>query len=362
MNHLFSLSSDTIAVKDANDNKIIHFIDAQNGKLLNEANNSFKHKLDVIFIALNYHGNSNERICSFIDKNSDVYLTLVRSSHSSVFTRIKLTTLVRNLIWNDDANILVTIQETNKLNFWIYPFIAFVDRDIMSFAVIEKNLSENNKNLQLINFSDNRLNIRCSNGSSIYTSINPFVNLLHTYTSHNQWKEALKLCQFLKDSYDRHSLWATLAGMSLYGRQLEIAEIAYSEINKIDKVFYIQKIQNLKDKNSKNCEIALIRGNINEAKNIMIQNGFIFRAILLELELHKWENAIELSKKYNHKYDSFILGYRKNYLDHFKKDEHLKSYLKLFDEVKDYLFNKFNNIFQSSYIRSNLWIGKLFKI
>jgi len=338
LNHFFyqSLSGDTIAVRDANDLKVIHFMDTLNGKMTNEGNNAVKHKLDVTCIALDYCGPINESICAFIDKNADIYLTLVRSTYTTMFRTIKLASMVKCFIWNDDANILATIQENNKLSFWIYPSVAFVDNDLLPIAVIEKEANEiANKSPQLISFLNNRLSIRRSDGSLMSSSINPFVSLLHTYASQMHWNEALKLCQFLKDNYDIRALWTALAGMALHARQLDIAEMAYAAVNKVDKVLYIQKIHLLKDKEAKNAEIALICGNIKEAENILIQSGFVLKAIILNLELFKWERALELALKFDkdNKYVELVQAFRQKHLQRVGKEETIKKFEQLSNEV-----------------------------
>ena len=307
--------------------------------MTNEGANAVKHKLDITCLSLNHFGPINERICAFSDKNADIYLSLVRLTQTTIFQTIKLVSMVKCFIWNNDSNILATIRENNRLSVWIYPTVAFVDSDLLSIAVVDKDSNDFNDNSpQLISFLSNRLSIRRSDGSLISSSINPFVNLLHSYVSQNHWTEALKLCQFLKDNYDIRALWAALAGMALHGRQLDIAEMAYSAVNKVDKVVYIQKIQKIKDKNARNAEIALICGNIREAESILIQNGFILRAISLNLELFKWERALELALRYDkdNNFVELVLAYRQKYLERVGKNETIQSFRQLFNEVNTF--------------------------
>ncbi|XP_054167279.1 intraflagellar transport protein 80 homolog [Oppia nitens] len=334
-----SLSSDTIAVRDANDLKVIHFIDTSNGKLINDGSNDVRHKLDITCVALNYCGPVSERICAFSDKNADIYLTLVRTTNTTVFQTIKLVSMAKCFIWNNDSNILAAIRENNRLSVWIYPMVAFVDSNLLSMAVIDKDGNDfDDKSPQLISFLNNRLSIRRSDGSLISSSINPFVNLLHTYAGQQQWPEALRLCQFLKDNYDIKALWAALAGMAVHSRQLNTAELAYAAVNRVDKVMYIQKLKELKDNESKNAEIALICGNIREAENLLIQSGYILRVIALNLQLFRWERALQLAKQYdkNNKFVELVLAYRQRYLEKADKKETLESFRQLLsnDEIE----------------------------
>ena len=105
-----------------------------------------------------------------------------------------------------------------------------------------------------------------------------------------------------------------LAAMATQSKQLETAEVcslkkikikiylglfyflkvAYSAINEADKVHYIQYIKELPSKEARNAEMAVLTGNYQDAENILLQGGLIFRAILLNIYLHLWEKALDL--------------------------------------------------------------------
>ena len=50
-------------------------------------------------------------------------------------------------------------------------------------------------------------------------------------------------------------------------------------------------------KEARNAEMAVLTGNYQDAENILLQGGLIFRAILLNIYLHQWEKAIDLGMK-----------------------------------------------------------------
>ena len=52
-----------------------------------------------------------------------------------------------------------------------------------------------------------------------------------------------------------------LAAMATHGKQLEVAEVAYSAINEADKVHYLQYIRDLPSKEARNAEMAVLTGN-----------------------------------------------------------------------------------------------------
>ena len=62
------------------------------------------------------------------------------------------------------------------------------------------------------------------------TGITPYPSILLEYVSGGKWDDAVRLCRFVKDE----SLWACLAGMATYAKQLEIAEVSYAAIDEVE--------------------------------------------------------------------------------------------------------------------------------
>ena len=54
---------------------------------------------------------------------------------------------------------------------------------------------------------------------------------------------------------------------------------------------YIQYIRDLPSKEARNAEMAVLTGNYQDAENILLQAGLIFRAVLLNTHNHHWEKA-----------------------------------------------------------------------
>lgn len=317
--NIISLSSDTVAVRDSNDLKSVHFIDASGKPIV-----IYKHRIEVIAVTLNFKGTSSDRLCCFVDKNSELFIIQVRSA---VLTPVKLSTMIRSINWNEDCNIFAVFEEFGKLVIWIYPNIAFIDRELLPSTVIEKDstvFGSHFKQLQICNFHGSNICVRRSDGSLISTSINSSFILLHELISNNKFNEGLKLCRYLSDSVDRSKLWSSFAGMSLFARKLDFAEIAYSEIDCIDKALYIQQIQSLKDSTAKSGEILLISGRVKEAESIFLSSGFLLRAVKHNIDLFNWSRALELAQKYAHENShliSIVLHYRNAYLEKFNKKE-----------------------------------------
>jgi len=66
-----------------------------------------------------------------------------------------------------------------------------------------------------------------------------------------------------------------------------------------------------------------------EAEKILIKSSEYFRAIMLNIELFRWERAIQISKKFNTDLET-VLAFRKKYLEQVGKQEDSK----FFEEYK----------------------------
>ncbi|WAR28818.1 IFT80-like protein [Mya arenaria] len=298
-----SISNDTVAIRDKADEKVIYVFDAQSGKPLGDGK-PITHKMEVMEVALDQCGTTTERRLAIIDKNRDLYLTSVRVFGTDRKT-VKLGTMIMSLCWNDNTNMLAALAD-GKFTVWYYPSAVYVDRDLMPKTVFEKEASEFGKNPQLLQFVGNHVVIRRAEGSLVSTTISPYPAILHSYVQAGRWDDATRLCRFVKDEM----LWACLAAMSAYAKELNTAEIAYAAIQE----------------DARNAEMALLCGNPQDAEAILLQAGLIFRAIMLNIQLYNWDRALELAVKHKTHVDT-VLGYRQKYMDQYGKPESNKRFL-----------------------------------
>lgn len=340
-NLTLSLSTDAVASIDANGAKTIYYVDIQsNTKSTPSANQSYKHKMEIIQVALDQFSPPNEGKCAFIDKNWDLYLSLVRHMNSGILRTIKCRSMMIYALWCDDASVLSGLSESGKLIVFLNPQAGFIDKDLLRMSVLESepwvNSSKTSHTVGLRNFCGNHLEIDGSDGSKVATFISPMVQILHSYVAKRKWSEALRMCRYARNLPESWKLWAALAGMALQSRNLEVAEIAYSAINKVDKVLYMQEINQMADKSARNAEIALVCGNLKEAESILVAARFILRAIQLNLDTYNWDRALELMNNHDRsqKYVTVILYHRKKYLERFNKKENHPTLRKLSEEVR----------------------------
>ncbi|VDQ11372.1 unnamed protein product [Trichobilharzia regenti] len=57
-------------------------------------------------------------------------------------------------------------------------------------------------------------------------------------------------------------LWACLAGLATNAKSLDVAEIAFAQIEEIDKVEYIRYIKSLPTPEMRNAEMLLLSGEL----------------------------------------------------------------------------------------------------
>lgn len=141
-------------------------------------------------------------------------------------------------------------------------------------------------------------------------------------------------------------MWACLAAMSAYAKDLTTAEIAYASLDEADKVQFIQQIKEIPVKEARNAEMALLCGNPQDAESILLQAALVFRAIMLNIQLYNWDRALELALKHKTHIDT-VIGYRKKNLEDFDRKETNQRYLQYSEGVSKL---KINIVFYFPYI------------
>lgn len=350
---MVSISDDCLAFRDPLEPKVIRFFDSANGieLLRNKEVNTgdrrssatkieFKHEQEITVVQLNTNScPSNERKCAFIDKNLDLYLTLVRPTSMRSYTTIKLASMCSSVAWNEQFDLLAAIEQNTKLNIFLYPQAAFLDNDLLRLSTVVKEYDSiasqaEHRYLDVVSFQRDQIKLANERGSSITNVLSPFHILLHSYVQENKFDNALKLCRLnpkdLNGAYPNETsehrstsalaLSAAFTAMALNKRNLDMAEIGYAAVEIFERVIYIKNVKKIYEKmtggklgasepvNStklmcseavKKAEIALLCGSYLEAENILLSTGFIVRALFMHLNLFHWVDAVQIAKKYD---------------------------------------------------------------
>jgi intraflagellar transport protein 80 len=315
-----SISSDVIALLDKNNPKLIRLFDVISGKPLNS---NIENSNEIVSLQLNQTDLVTERKLCFIDSNRDMFLTMVHKPDV-----IKIATMVDSFQWNDNNDMLTCISD-GKLITWFYPNAIYVDKDLMDKARAIKDASDVGKMAQIIHFTGSLVSIRQLDGTLAALSVPPFAKIMYEHIDNADFDRSIKLCRFVNDK----PLWACLAAMSLYCRELDTAEIALASIDEVDKVQFINYIKELPSEASRNSALALYCKKINEAEQILLQAKLYYRAIKMNIKLFRWDRALDLAIKHKTHVDT-VLAFRQKYLEDCKKEEDNDRFKEYMNEVQ----------------------------
>lgn len=293
---------------DPSSPKQIRVFDAHTGKAIG---NPISHKLDIVRISLNQQGTGADRKIAILDKNKDLYLVKAMSPDRTE----KLSSMVDTFMWNDSTDMLIALID-EKLVIHIYPSVVFVDKDLLPKTLQTKTCTDAGKYAQITAFYGSHCIIRKSDGADLAHVTTPYPQLLYGHFEKSQWDLAVRLCRYVKSP----ELWASLAAMAIHARALDTVEIALAAIEEVDKVQFVGHIGKLPDEVLKSAEMALFCKRPDEAMNILLQNKRIYRAIKMNIRLHRWSEALELALKHQTHVDT-VLAYREQHLQQMKHVE-----------------------------------------
>ena len=302
-----SLSSDVLAVIDPSNPKMVRVFDIQSGK---DTNTPIQHSTEIIEMDLNQVEMSSERKMCFIDSNRDMFLSMVHKPDLN-----KICNMVDSFQWNDNNDMLTALTD-GQLKTWFYPNTIYVDRELMNKAMSIKSATDVGKLGQIMQFNGNIVNIRRLDGSLATLGISPYPKMLYEHVDKADFEKAIRMCRFVKEP----TLWACLAAMSIYCRELNTVEIALAAIDEADKVQYINYIKDLPSEPSRNAALALYCKKYDEAQQILLGARLFYRAIKMNIKLYKWERALQIAVE-NRTHVDTVIAYRMRYLQQMKREE-----------------------------------------
>ena len=303
---MVGISNDIIAILPPNNPKTIQFYDIASGKKLNA---EITHAMDICEIQLNQSDLSRDRKVCFTDTNKDLYI-----SNAYIPKVVKITNMCDSFAWNDSNDMLCAIAD-EKFFSWVYPNAVYLEKEILDGCRYEKDASDVGSNCQILNFTGSLCNILKSDGSLCSKSITPYARLLLDLLVYQDGIErGLKLCRYVKDKV----LWTAFSAICINYREIQIAETAVAAIDEVDKVNFIEKILKLKEQNCNenliSAYVLLLSNRIDEAEKILLQGNLIYRAIKININLYRWDRALNLALTYGTHVDT-VLAYRTKYLE-----------------------------------------------
>uniref|UniRef100_A0AC35UHV9 WD_REPEATS_REGION domain-containing protein n=1 Tax=Rhabditophanes sp. KR3021 TaxID=114890 RepID=A0AC35UHV9_9BILA len=347
---LVALSDEIVAVIDSTETKIINLFEASTGKALNDG--KIEHVQEIIEIGIDKIGSGSGRKVAFIDNNRDLYLSLVHAY--GVTDRIqKLASNISEFKFHDKTNMMVALQDQGKVLVFAYPNIVFVDSELLADSIITIDLPSIGKSPSLISFLSDSVYILKSTGAIISKVVPQTVQIITDSIGLSKWDQVIRICRSAKEPY----LWAVVAGLAVVERNVAMAEVSYSELDRADKVLFLTRIRTEKNAQLKNAYFAMFAGRISEAEGILLNGSFIFKAIYLNIQMFRWERALQLALKYNEHVDT-VLGYRQRYMNDIEEDENDDNFLAQYKQVSlDFHFF----IMINYYVCRLKLIGNIFK-
>lgn len=324
LNHqTLSICRDAVCLVDPAQPKQIRVFDVFTGRPMGQV---ITHKLDIVRISLNQQGSGADRKIAILDKNKDLYLT--KAMHSDRSGTEKLGSMVDTFSWNDSTDMLIALVD-EKLVIYIYPSVVFVDKDLLPKTLQTKMCQDAGKYAQIIAFYGSNCVIRKADGADLVTVTTPYAQLLYQHFEKGQWEQAVRLCRYVKTP----ELWASLAAMAISSRSLDTVEIALAAVEEVDKVQFVAHINKVPDEVLRSAELALFCKRPDEALNILLQNKRIYRAIKMNIRLHRWGEALDLAIKHQTHVDT-VLAYRQRHLQqmkHVETNAQFKEYAQQFE-------------------------------
>jgi intraflagellar transport protein 80 len=169
---------------------------------------------------------ASERKMCFVDSNRDMFLTSVHKPEIQ-----KIQNMTDSFMWNESNDMLSAIADGKHIT-WFYPNAIYVDKDLMGKAKAIKDCPEIGKLAQMISFVGNICEVRRLDGALATLSVSSYPNVLYDLIENSDIEKAIRLCRFVKEP----TLWACLAAMAIYCKELNTVEIALAAIDEADKV------------------------------------------------------------------------------------------------------------------------------
>lgn len=312
----------------------VSIVDLASGKKFPQ----LKHRVTVSRVQLNQVGAGGEfRLIAFTDANRDLWIRKVTGSN--IQAPIKLSGMVDSFMWSDTCDSLCAINGKGTITAWRCPSVFFADHDlVLSTTQTKEVITQLGKApCTIIGFDGARVTIKRDDGALIITSLSPnsvFFPQLHKHArgttgTSKEWDKAIRLCRFAKDI----ALWSSLAVYAMDANELDAASIAYANLEQIEKVKFIQKVKKTPAEPLRNAELKLFKRQIVDAENVLISNGFIYRAVDLSLRVFDWDKALSLALEHRTHVDT-VLYFRSEYLKNSKKKEDKPAFIAAAREVE----------------------------
>jgi len=317
-------------------------LDATSGRALA----LIQHTQEICEVALSQAGLTTDRKLTFVDRNRDLYIApAIRSSAttpgvpSAPTNNIKLGTLVDSAAWHESAEILVALRDGCHV-VYTCPEAYFIDKTLAAYTrVVTDAQSTLGRRPVISRVNGSRTHVRRADGVNVVLMHPPAAAQLDALTRRNQWVQAVRLCRVAQralnggltagaaagQNEESSSLWAALAIAAIKAGQVDVAEVACAELEEVDKVEFMQSVRALPSEPARLAELKLYTKNVDEAEQILLQSGLIYRAIQMNMRIFRWQRALELANLNKLGVD-VVIAKRRQFLTAMQQAENLPAF------------------------------------
>lgn len=297
-----------VCVVSPDDRKKVFAFSASSGQAT--SGEPLVHPSEVRNITTNQAALLNKARFGFTNANGDLticrFVTTNPRQPPTIETQ-KLANFVDEFRWHTVHDVIVARSE-DKLTVWGCPSASFFTPELLPKLRFElRTLFDPS---ELDSFDGTHAFVRSKEGAFCVVQINPFLLMLHDAIDvQRNWKVVLQVCRAMKDE----TLWAVCAACAVQAGEVDAAQEAYAALTMIDRVLFLEKVKKMKAPAARNAMIAVLQGRANEAEEILIQGGCIFRAIKMNIGLNRWDRAYSIAKRTN-KFLDVVAAYRTKFL------------------------------------------------
>ncbi|XP_015905887.1 intraflagellar transport protein 172 homolog [Parasteatoda tepidariorum] len=279
---------------------------------------------------------NNKKLAYLIDLKTIAVLDLmtnqllIQISHESKIDWLELSETGRKLLFRDRRqrlNLIDIIKDEKKTMLNYCSFVQWVPGSDVVVAqsrgslCVWYNIEAPDKvsiipikgEILEIQRSDNKTDVIVSDGTSVTTyALDEGMIEFGSAIDNHDFKRAVVYLEKLGYSEETEDMWANLGKLALDSLNLQIAERCYAAVGDISKARYLRETISIANDAAANsgsdgydfyqvrARLAIMTKDYKVAESIYVEQNKIEEAIQMYLDLHRWEDAIELAKVTDH--------------------------------------------------------------
>jgi intraflagellar transport protein 80 len=318
-----ALSPSVFVVLSPDGRKHVFAFSASTGQSI--AAEPFAHPSEIRCVRTNQAATQAKARFGFVNTNGDLTICRFVAANPRVPPAIegqKLANFVDDFRWHSTHDAILA-RSGDKLTVWCAPSAVFFTAELL--PILRTELRTIFDAVEIESFDGTHAFVTAKDGSSCVVPVAPFLIMLHeAIETHKNWKVVLQICRTVNEQ----SLWAVCATAAVQVGEVDAAQEAYAALSLIDRVMFLGKVKKMKSPAARNAMIAILQGRVNEAEEILIQGGCVFRAVKMNVSMGRWDRALAIAKR-SGKFVEVVAAYRTKYCKDMKIEEPDPEFVKI---------------------------------